>query len=191
MNGKLMSRFAGKTITTRPRNHRIGSPARKEKRGNRSERGTEMLEFAFVISLLMMLFLGIVTFARAFNIYQSITRAAREGARVAVLPSCASCGNAYLDPSTGVTQANSAVFSNYIAPVLEDANLNPNDVLNYSESVGWLDSGDTAEQCGVTISFQYPYQLDLPFTAQNLSTIDIRTRVQMRQENQPVGGTCP
>lgn len=159
--------------------------------GNRCERGTEILEFAFVVSLLMMLLLGIVTFARAYNIYQSITRAAREGARMAVLPSCASCGNSYLDPSTGVTEANSLVFSNYIAPVLESADLNPNDVLNYSEKVGWLDAGDTQEQCGVAISFEYPYQLGLPFTTQNLTTIDIHTQVQMRLENQPAGGTCP
>ncbi|HVB34691.1 MAG TPA: TadE/TadG family type IV pilus assembly protein [Patescibacteria group bacterium] len=150
-----------------------------------------MLEFAFVISLLMTLMLGIVTFSRAFNIYQSITRAAREGVRMAVLPSCASCGNSYLDPSTGVTEANSTVFSSYIAPALQAANLNPNAVLNYSESVGWLDAGDTDQQCGVAISFQYPYQLDLPFTSQNLTTIDIPAAVQMRLENQPSGGTCP
>lgn len=161
------------------------------KRRDQGERGTEMLEFAFVISLLMMLLLGIVTFARAFNIYQSITRAAREGARMAVLPSCASCGNAYLDPPTGVTQANSVVFADYIAPALEAANLNPGAVLDYSESVGWLDSGDSEAQCGVAISFQYPYQMYLPFTTQNLTTIDIHTRVQMRLENQPAGGTCP
>jgi hypothetical protein len=168
-----------------------GSNARQRPRRDRRERGTEILEFAFVVSALMMLLLGIVTFARAFNIYQAITRAAREGARVAVLPSCASCGNSYLDPSTGVTQANSAVFSSYIAPVLLAANLNPNAVQNYSQSTGWLDSGDTERQCGVAISFQYPYQLELPFTRQNLSTIEIRTHVQMRLENQPSGGTCP
>jgi hypothetical protein len=155
------------------------------------ERGAEVLEFAFVISFLMMLLLAIVTFARAFNIYQSITRAAREGARMAVLPTCASCGNAFLDPSTGVTQANSLIFSNYIAPALEAANLNPDSVLNYSESVGWLDAGDTDEQCGASISFQYPYQLDLPFTLQNLTTIDIPVHVQMRRENQPAGNSCP
>lgn len=159
--------------------------------GNKRERGAEMLEFAFVFSVLMMLLLAIVTFARAFNVYQSIVRAAREGARMAVLPSCASCGNSFLDPSTGVTVANSTVFSNYIAPALEAANLNPDSVLNYTESVGWLDAGDTDEQCGVTVSFQYPYQLDLPFTEQNLSTIDIPVHVQMRRENQPGGSTCP
>ena len=179
------------SVVNEPLEQCKGTPQRVGQSVRDNERGTEVLEFAFVISLLMTLLLGIVTFARAYNVYQTITRAAREGARMAVLPSCASCGNSYLDPSTGVTQANSVVFSDYIAPVLQAANLNPNAVLNYSESVGWLDSGDVDEQCGVKISFQYPYQLDLPFTSQNLATIDIPVHVQMRRENQPSGGTCP
>ncbi|HEV2388222.1 MAG TPA: TadE/TadG family type IV pilus assembly protein [Candidatus Acidoferrales bacterium] len=156
------------------------------------ERGSEMLEFAFVVTLLMMLLMGIVTFARAYNIYQSILRAAREGARMAVLPNCATCGNTYIDPSTGVTQANSAIFSTYISPALRAANLNPNSVQAYSESIGWLNSGDTEQHCGVAISFQYPYQLALPFTSANFTTLNIPVQVQMRRENQPVaGGTCP
>lgn len=150
-----------------------------------------MLEFAFVVTLLMMLLLGIVTFARAFNVYQSATRAAREGARVAVLPSCATCGNSSLDPLLGVTQATSLVFADAISPALEAANLNPAAVQDYSETVGWLDTGDSDAQCGVTISFAYPYRLDLPFTAMNLTTIDLPVRVQMRLENQPSGGACP
>jgi hypothetical protein len=155
------------------------------------ECGSEMLEFALSVSFLMMLLMGVVTFARAFEIYQSIVRAAREGARVAVLPTCASCGNSYLDPSSGVTQSNSAVFSNYIAPALQAANVNPNSILNYREAVGWLDAGDTEQQCGVAISFQYPYPLDLPFTRQNMATINIPVQVQMRRENQSTTGTCP
>jgi Flp pilus assembly protein TadG len=150
-----------------------------------------MLEFAFVVTMLMMLLLGIVTFARGYNVYQSITRAAREGARMAVLPDCATCGNTYLDPSSGVTQSSSTVFANAVSPALQAANLNPAAVLNYSETVGWLDTGDTEQQCGVTISFQYPYRLALPFTTMNLTTINIPVHVQMRRENQPSGTTCP
>jgi Flp pilus assembly protein TadG len=156
-----------------------------------AERGSEMLEFAFVVTLLMLLLLGVVTFARAYNIYQSITRAAREGARVAAMPDCVTCGNAFLDPSSGVTQAGSLVFADFISPVLRSANLSPAAVTDYSETVGWLNAGTAQQQCGVTISFRYPYQLELPFTTANLATIYIPTSVQMRRENQPAGGTCP
>lgn len=160
--------------------------------GRGSERGSDVLEFAFVVTLLLALLMGIFTFARGYNIYQTALRAAREGARMAVLPNCATCGNAYIDPSTGVTQASSTVFSNYISPALRAANLDPNSVEGYSESVGWLNGSDTEPQCGAMISFQYPYQLVLPFTNTNLTTVNIPIEVQMRRENQPaLGGTCP
>lgn len=162
-----------------------------EERSRRRERGSEIVEFAFVVTLLVTLLLAVVTLARAYNVYQSITRAAREGARMAVLPDCVACGNCYLDPSSGVTVANSLVFANYISPALRAADLDPAAVSNYSETVGWLDAGDTEEQCGVRISFQYLYHLDLPFVSGSLTTVEIPASVQMRLENQPAGGSCP
>lgn len=154
------------------------------------EKGAEVVEFAVVLTVLLALLFGIFTMARAFNIYQTITRAAREGAREAVLPTSAAAGNQYMDAS-GVSQSNSAVFQNYIAPALRAANLNPANVSNYSEQITWLDAGDASRQCGVKISFQYPYTLYLPMLKSNMTTLDIATHVQMRRENQPSGGTCP
>ncbi len=48
------------------------------------ERGAELVEMAFVLPLLLTLLIGVFWAARAYNIYETITRAAREGARVAV-----------------------------------------------------------------------------------------------------------
>ncbi|MGH3628362.1 MAG: TadE family protein, partial [Sciscionella sp.] len=48
-----------------------------------ADSGAELLEFAFVIPLLLMLLVGIFWIGRAYNIYENITRAAREGARYA------------------------------------------------------------------------------------------------------------
>jgi Flp pilus assembly protein TadG len=155
-----------------------------------SEKGAEVVEFAVVLSTLLILVFGIFSMARAYNIYQSITRAAREGARVAVLPSSAANGNQYLD-SSGATVANSAVFQDYIAPALRASSLDPGKVSNYTEQVTWLDAGDTSQQCGVQISFQYPYRLLLPMLRSNLTTIQIATHVQMRREDQPSNGSCP
>lgn len=169
-------------------------PARRVLRGRtaaygNTERGAQILEFGLLLTVLLSLLLGIVTMARAFNIYQTITRAAREGAREAVLPTSVADGNQFMD-SSGVSQANSAVFQNYIAPALEAANLDPGKVAGYSEQVTWLDAGDTNQQCGVVISFQYPYSLHLPMLDSNLMTLHIPTHVQMRLENQPSNGTC-
>lgn len=51
-----------------------------------SERGAELVEFAFVLPFLLLLIAGIVDFALLFHSYEVSTNAAREGARLAVLP---------------------------------------------------------------------------------------------------------
>jgi Flp pilus assembly protein TadG len=48
-------------------------------------RGQALVEFALVVPILMLLLLGIVDFARAWNVYEVLTDAAREGARVIVV----------------------------------------------------------------------------------------------------------
>jgi Flp pilus assembly protein TadG len=165
--------------------------------GSGGERGAEQLEFGFVFVVLMTLMMGIVVFSQGYHVYQSITRAAREGARMAVMPNAWYLGGNYLDGNVtqGTNQpvTGSQVFDGYIAPVLRSSNLNPNLVVNYSEKMGWLNPGAGDQQCGVIISFAYPYELNIPFTSLRLTTIDISTRVQMRRESQPLKGskTCP
>src|SRR5438094_10464750 len=84
------------------------------------EKGAELVESAFVLPILLMLLLGIIWMGRGYMIYETITRAAREGARYEVLPSCASCGNATLDPaSSSCLDKSSGPFQNYIAPALQ------------------------------------------------------------------------
>ena len=51
-----------------------------------SERGAELIEFAVVLPLLLLLIAGIVDFGMMFRTYEAVTNAAREGARVGVLP---------------------------------------------------------------------------------------------------------
>lgn len=163
-----------------------------------SEKGAEILEFALALSILMMLFMGIYVFARAYNIYETITRAAREGARMAVLPTSAANGNqntyisyasgssTYTMPGcsaglTGTSNPSTDTFNDFIAPALRASSLDPTQVANYVECTGWIDPNDT--QCGVTISYSYPYQLNIPFTTLRYSTVYLHTNVTMRLEN--------
>src|SRR5215831_20227506 len=53
----------------------------------RSQRGAELIEFALVLPILLLLVLGIVDFGFLFQRLEVVTNAAREGARIAVLPS--------------------------------------------------------------------------------------------------------
>jgi Flp pilus assembly protein TadG len=52
----------------------------------KNERGTALLEAAITIPLLLLIAVGIFEFGRAYQTWQVLTNAAREAARVAILP---------------------------------------------------------------------------------------------------------
>jgi len=55
------------------------------KTGLRNERGATVVEFAFIVPLLIVLVLGIAEFGRAFQVSGTLSAAAREGVRVMAL----------------------------------------------------------------------------------------------------------
>lgn len=55
-------------------------------RNVRSERGTALLEAALTVPLILLISIGIFEFGRGYQTWQVVTNAAREGARVSVLP---------------------------------------------------------------------------------------------------------
>ncbi len=59
--------------------------ARSLRRLRRDDRGQSLVEFALVAPILLILILGIVDFARAWNVYQVLTDAGREGTRNSVV----------------------------------------------------------------------------------------------------------
>jgi Flp pilus assembly protein TadG len=84
------------------------------------ERGAELIEFALIFPTLLMVVLGIIDFGFLFQRYEVVTNAAREGARVAILPGYANADvearvNQYLtaagltDPSTTAVGAAQAI----------------------------------------------------------------------------------
>ncbi len=147
----------------------------------RDQRGSELVEAAVVIGLVLTLLVGLVSMGRAFSVSQAMTRGAREGARAVVLTSCATCGNA---PYTA-TQVRTL----YVDPALAAAHLDVAQVQNYATTYVLLDAAaSTPYQCGVRVSFDYPFRFVIPFTPLHLTTITISTQVQMRLENQPT--TC-
>ncbi|MGH7969547.1 MAG: TadE/TadG family type IV pilus assembly protein, partial [Limisphaerales bacterium] len=151
----------------------------------KEESGAELVEAAVVIPILLMLLLGILAFGRAWNVYQTITRAAREGAKAAVLTPCAD--STYCPGATAYTASN--IWTNFVDPVLGSANLDSAKVTNASITYVQLDPNDTPPHiCGIRLTYRYPYTFSLPFTSVNLSTINLSTTVQMRLENQPA--TC-
>ncbi len=62
---------------------------------SKKERGAALLEAAITIPMLLLVSVGIFEFGRAYQTWQILTNAAREGARLAVLP----------DPTPGVVES--------------------------------------------------------------------------------------
>lgn len=136
-------------------------------------RGAELFEFAMVFPVLVMLLFGVVWIGRAISVYQALGRAAREGARAYLAPTCATCGNT---PGDATTAINDALTAASLDPTLKIypgvqpiSSIDPSDPANY-------------QVAGVTISLGYPVQLNIPFTSQNATTITVTSVVTMRRE---------
>jgi Flp pilus assembly protein TadG len=165
--------------------------------------GAEIAETAVVLPLLFTILLGIFFFGRAYNIYGTITQAAMQGARAAVAPQCATCGNAALPANQ--------VATNIVAPVLQASHLDPalvqvltppacacgtvacgtpvacdptgtsaTPAICVQQNITLSNSGGTM-QCGTSVAFQYPYGFNLPFQS---FTLQMKATAQMRAENQ-------
>jgi Flp pilus assembly protein TadG len=138
------------------------------------KRGQELVEFALIFPALIMLLLGIFYFARAMSVYQAIGRAAREGARVALAPTCASCGNASniaagytaIDNALTAASLNSGAAGKNIMPILLDSS----DPTNFQVN-------------GVTVTVTYPIRFPIPFDrALSRRRFRLTSIVTMRQE---------
>jgi Flp pilus assembly protein TadG len=87
----------------------------------RSARGAAIIETAFTLPILLLVSVGIFEFGRAYETWQVLTNAAREGARVAILPNPApgaadarvrsylQLGGLTYDNSVGVNISNTTV----------------------------------------------------------------------------------
>ena len=65
---------------------RGGRTRRKAVKRRRGERGQAIVEFALLMPVLVVLVMGVLDMARAYSVIQVVTNAAREGARVGIIP---------------------------------------------------------------------------------------------------------
>ena len=172
------------------------------------ESGTEIAEAALVLPIMFVLLLGIYSFGRALNTYETINHAAMEAARMAAMHTCASC----LNGNASLQSTNTPLAGNAVQQALQASGLDPTQANIISgETVNACGPGpqpgcnepsggphicvyynvllnDTSlnanfgpiQSCGVYVSFQYPYQFYIPFL--NLQPLPLRARVQFQGE---------
>jgi hypothetical protein len=103
------------------------------------EAASQIAEAALV--LMFTILLGIFWFGQAFSIYGTLTHAARQGARAAVAPACATCSGTN-DPSTNAYNA--------ITSALQAAKLDPNKLQQPSTLPGLCPCGSNRKSTACT-----------------------------------------
>jgi Flp pilus assembly protein TadG len=165
-------------------------------------RGAEIAEAAAVLPLMFMMLLGIFWFGQAFSIYGTITRAAQEGARAGAAPYCTTCNtasprpavNAYnavqaaltiakLDPTKATYLSTQPPLYSCIGGAAQSCDGSASSKVCVQMAVQ-LSSTSTgaAGVCGISVTFQYPFQFWLPFTSLNKQQIWLPATARVRME---------
>jgi Flp pilus assembly protein TadG len=136
----------------------------------RDTRGQAVVEFALVLPLLLVLMISVWEFARAWNIQQVLTDAAREGARVAVVGS-----GKGLDGPTIKADAENAVRG-----ALSIAAIDPDDADITVEG----EEDGRGDPVTVTIALPYRFAFLGPLMGWTIgkSSLTLRTSITMRNE---------
>jgi Flp pilus assembly protein TadG len=146
-------------------------------RRRNSERGAELIEFALVLPLILILLMGIFDFGLAFQRYEIITNAAREGARLASLQAAYTDDEIRNRALSYCTQAN---LTGCVVPVPQRGAL--------------IDVGGGTMQQGVRVTVQYNHTFSfvgpiLSLINGSLGSVNMQAVSTMRSENQLGAGS--
>ena len=102
-------------------------------------RGQALVEFALVVPILMLLLLGIVDFARAWNVYEVLTDAGREATRLAVVDNGSTAAEVRAVVKQAAARAGVAVADGDIAIAEGVARGDPTTVtISYGHELRWV-----------------------------------------------------
>ncbi|HZM73215.1 MAG TPA: TadE/TadG family type IV pilus assembly protein [Candidatus Polarisedimenticolia bacterium] len=121
---------------------------RRAGRTGSAERGQSLVEFALVLTPLLLILLGIIQFGFIFNSYVTLTNAAREAARE---------GTIYVYDRTLSKAANDAVRNELMrTTLLSSLNLLSKTAPQITTSTSWSQSGTTFTTGDLTVSYTLP-----------------------------------
>ncbi len=137
------------------------------RRFRRNSRGQALVEFALVMPLLLILVISVFEFGRAWNLHQTITDAAREGARKAVIA----------DNSVTLDSVTAAIANRIGASGFDPANATITLPDGFHAGTGQVTS----------VRIEYPYRFTflralIGLLAQNNGVITVATEARMRNE---------
>jgi Flp pilus assembly protein TadG len=143
----------------------------------RSERGAALLEMALTLPLLLLVCVGILEFGRAYQTWQVLTNAAREGARIAVLPG--------MDDTAVRTRVREYMTIGQL-PKANDAEVTIDIDRSQTVSIG---AGNTTSASQVNVNYPFDFVVLDPIarlatgrTTENSSTLNMVASATMRNE---------
>lgn len=135
---------------------------------NRQSKGQALVEMAIILPLLLLLVLGVFEFGRAMYIKNTLTHAARAGARAAVVtPGIANAGPVTLnadcnwDPLTGNNRVFQAVCNSLYSGI-KKTDITVNIAVNDLVAPSGLGAGDMVEVKVTLNNYQAKYRV-VPF----------------------------
>lgn len=167
----------------------------------------EIAELAVVLPILFTMIFAIFSFGRAYNVYSTVTRAAEEGARVAVTPVCATCSSPACSLAADPQFPCDATVAASVTDVMNASHLDPAQIIAPlpPSPVGGcpppapatatcttasnieicrdvlLNPSSSPAACGTAVRFRYTYQF-LPIPFSTVQSINIPATAQMRVE---------
>ncbi len=133
----------------------------------RTQKGGTLLEAAITLMLFFTLIFGVLEFGRAYNLYQAITNAAREGARYSVAP----FPGANNLPTTTEVEARVQQYLDSVGA--------RSTTVNVSQNTAGVVDGINVVYTQVNVSAPYTF-LFFPF-----GSVTMQTSAQMRNETSP------
>jgi len=161
----------------------------------RADSGAEMIEFSLTLPLMLLVVLGIIEFGFVFQQYEVVTNAAREGARIAVLPNYA--GTAAAAQTNVTARVDEYLTSAGLSTLAADRRVCGGNITAVKPCTGnWLFVKDTlsAGVCVNSFPVRVEYRHPVPFVGpimtyfnRSLGTMTLSATARMRSETAATG----
>jgi Flp pilus assembly protein TadG len=135
-----------------------------------SSRGQGLVEFALILPVLILIFMGVFDFGRAIYAYNSVSNAAREGARVGIVDQGTGAGGAY---NAAIEAANQATA----------LGLNPTDPNQVQVTFPTSTQCPTLEVgCPIRVRVQYQFSAITPIIGRIIGPITVGSTTELPVE---------
>lgn len=142
--------------------------------------GQGLVELALVLPVLLLIFMGIVDFGRAIYAYNSVSNAAREGARVGIVDQRTGAGGAY---NAAIEAANQATA----------LGLSPTDaaqvLVTFPDPNG--NCPTVSAGCPISVRVQYRFSAITPIIGRIIGPLTVGSTTELPVERTCTDVSCP